>query len=78
MNDIASITSFIGKLLNNQIVGSISVVQTNTWGYMDKNGSWNGMTNSLKTNEVDIGTPMFLNPTKFKFLRYLPLFTSTT
>ncbi|XP_011501319.1 PREDICTED: uncharacterized protein LOC105364971 [Ceratosolen solmsi marchali] len=50
----------------------------NSWGYRDKNGSWNGMMGLLSRKEIDIGgTSMFLVGDRWDDVVYIPLSTPT-
>ncbi|XP_031783663.1 glutamate receptor ionotropic, delta-2 isoform X1 [Nasonia vitripennis] len=50
----------------------------NSWGYRDKNGSWNGMMGMLSRKEIDIGgTSMFLVGDRWADAHYIPLSTPT-
>lgn len=56
----------------------ISFEITNTWGYPNENGSWNGMTGMLERREIDIaGTPSFLVPKRISVVQHLQLYTHT-
>ncbi|CAD1476149.1 unnamed protein product [Heterotrigona itama] len=52
---------------------------TDSWGYRDKNGTWNGMTGMLQRREIDIGgTGTFFIPQRIGVVDYIQLYTRTT
>lgn len=57
---------------------SLSYGFVNSWGSVDKNGTFNGLTGQLVENEIDIGgTSMFIIKERIKVLNFLPFSTPT-
>ncbi|XP_043594833.1 glutamate receptor ionotropic, delta-1-like isoform X2 [Bombus pyrosoma] len=51
---------------------------TNTWGYQQENGSWNGLTGMLQRREIDIGgTGTYLIQQRIGVIDYIQLYTRT-
>ncbi|KAL6264671.1 hypothetical protein P5V15_004771 [Pogonomyrmex californicus] len=54
---------------------TISFEVADTWGYRDKNGSWNGIIQMLDRREIDIGTAMYLVTERISVVEYIQLYT---
>ncbi|XP_025073844.1 uncharacterized protein LOC105426276 [Pogonomyrmex barbatus] len=54
---------------------TISFEVADTWGYRDKNGSWNGIVQMLDRREIDIGTAMYLVTERIPVVEYIQLYT---
>ncbi|XP_044003996.1 glutamate receptor ionotropic, kainate 2-like, partial [Aphidius gifuensis] len=64
--------------LVNRINATVNFTVRDTWGYKDKNGSWNGMIGLLDSGEIDIGgTGTFLIPERIGVVDYVQLYTPT-
>ncbi|XP_043514657.1 glutamate receptor 1-like [Frieseomelitta varia] len=62
----------------NRMNATIEFRVTDSWGYRDKNGTWNGMTGMLQRREIDIGgTATFFIPQRIGVVDYIQLYTRT-
>ncbi|XP_012270313.1 glutamate receptor ionotropic, delta-2 [Orussus abietinus] len=57
---------------------TIEFKETDTWGYQNRNGSWNGMIGMLARREIDIGgTTTFFTKERLGVVQYISLYTSS-
>ncbi|XP_046143786.1 ionotropic receptor 75a-like [Osmia bicornis bicornis] len=57
---------------------TIEIRTTNTWGYRNENGSWNGMVGMLQSRQADLGgTATFLISQRVGVIDYVQLYTRT-
>ncbi|XP_032690856.1 protein PTHB1-like [Odontomachus brunneus] len=63
--------------LANRMNATMSFNITNTWGYLDENGSWSGMMGMLQRREIDIGTSMYFLTSRLNVAEYIQLYTRT-
>ncbi|XP_043270441.1 glutamate receptor ionotropic, kainate 5-like [Venturia canescens] len=65
-------------LLARRMNATVSFTGRDTWGYLQKNGSWSGMIGMLKNREVDIGgSTTFLTADRIGVISYIQLYTPT-
>ncbi|XP_020292987.1 protein PTHB1-like [Pseudomyrmex gracilis] len=64
--------------LVNRMNATVSFIHVNSWGYREKNGSWNGMTGLLQRREIDIGTSMYMVADRMDVVQYVQLYTQTS
>ncbi|KOX79272.1 Glutamate receptor U1 [Melipona quadrifasciata] len=60
----------------NRMNATIEFRVTDSWGYRDRNGTWNGMTGMLQRREIDIGgTGTFFIPQRIGVVDYVQLYS---
>ncbi|XP_063626931.1 glutamate receptor ionotropic, kainate 2-like [Cydia splendana] len=76
-DSITKMSYMVVKICFEMMNSTEKLIFTNTWGYVDKNGSWNGIVERLIKKEGDIGTLTIFTQERMKTIDYIAMVGTT-
>nr|AXF48850.1 ionotropic receptor IR19 [Lobesia botrana] len=76
-DSITKMSYMAAKICLEMMNATEKLLFTNTWGYVDKNGSWNGIVEKFLKDEADIGTLMIFTQERMRNIDYIAMIGST-
>uniref|UniRef100_A0A0K8TUX6 Ionotropic Receptor n=1 Tax=Epiphyas postvittana TaxID=65032 RepID=A0A0K8TUX6_EPIPO len=76
-DSITKMSYMVVKICFEMMNSTEKLIFTNTWGYVDKNGSWNGIIERLIKKEGDIGTLTIFTQERMKNIDYIAMVGTT-
>ncbi|XP_059057910.1 ionotropic receptor 75a-like [Achroia grisella] len=74
---VTKVSYAVVKICFQSLNATEKVLFTSTWGYKDKNGSYNGLIEQLIKKEADLGTIAFFNKQRLDVIDYIAMVLST-
>ncbi|XP_052755800.1 glutamate receptor U1-like [Galleria mellonella] len=74
---IAKISYVIVKICFQALNVTERLIYTSSWGYKDKNGNFNGLVESLRIKDADLGTMALLTADRLEVIDYIAMVGST-
>ncbi|XP_073954053.1 ionotropic receptor 75a-like isoform X2 [Choristoneura fumiferana] len=76
-DSITKMSYMMVKICFEMMNSTEKLIFTNTWGYVDKNGSWNGIVERLIKKEGDIGTLTIFTQERMQSIDYIAMVGTT-